>query len=248
MSVLLALAITLLLAVLPRLLPTPATYVLAAAPAEAMAQAMEAKPSGAAARPDNLLYFPVGLHPAERCLHGPLVVTGRVRIRPPLQFWRISAGEIRFGDCSRAPSGIQAISVGRRHAQAGEYRLKAGVCLKGDLAVQGDLYLERFSSVLGSVQASGGVWMDEGAEVAGAVIAHGSVRVGRRSRIAGPLMSKRSISLARECVIGAWQAPTSVSAARVRIHEGCKVYGQVLAEEGAQVNALAGADARPPPL
>ncbi|MED5607698.1 MULTISPECIES: hypothetical protein [unclassified Pseudomonas] len=255
MTLLLPLIIALLLVALPRLLPLPVAST-AGVPAAAAATwhacelpeppALPRPQAGAA--PSNLLYLPLGLHPADRCLHGPLVVEGLIRIRPPLQFWRISAGEIRFGDCSRTPTGIARVGGGRNQVEEGEYRVAAGGCLEGDLLVRGDLFLGRYSRVLGSVQVEGGVWMDEGAEVAGGILARGSVRVGRRSRVAGPLSAGRSISLGRDCVVGAQDWPTTVSADRVRINEGCKVYGQVLAEKGAQVNALAGAEASREPV
>lgn len=256
MTLLLPLFIALLLVALPRLLPLPVVST-ASVPAGAAAATWHAcelpeppslpKPQASTA-PNNLLYLPLGLHPADRCLHGPLVVEGLVRIRPPLQFWRICAGEIRFGDCSRTPTGIVAAGSGRRQVEEGEYRVAAGGCQEGDLLVRGDLYLGRYSRVLGSVRVEGGVWMDEGAEVAGAILARGSVRVGRRSRVAGPLSAGRSVSLGRDCVVGAQGSPTSINAERVRINEGCKVYGQVTAENGAQVNARAGAEAPREPV
>jgi len=256
MTLLLPLFIALLLVALPRLLPLPVVST-ARVPAGAVAATWHAcelpePPSlprpQASTPPNNLLYLPLGLHPADRCLHGPLVVEGRVRIRPPLKFWRICADEIRFGDCSRTPIGIARAGSGRRQVEEGEYRVAAGACLEGDLLVRGDLFLGRYSRVLGSVQVEGGLWMDEGAEVAGAILVRGSVRVGRRSRVAGPLSAGRSVSLGRDCVVGSQDSPTTVTADRVRINEGCKVYGQVLAEKGAQVNALAGAEAPREPV
>lgn len=264
MSMLLPLIIVMALVLLPRFLPAPLTSALRLPysggarrapraafclpgppdlPMPAAQPELPEQPLPAASQaPSNLLYLPFGLHPADRCLHGPLVVNGRVRIRPPLQFWRISAAEIRFGDCSRTPTGIAMVSNLRRQVEEGEFRLAAGSCLDADLQVHGDLFLGRYSCVRGSVQVDGGVWMDEGAEVAGAILARGSVRIGRRSRVAGPVSAGRSVSLGRDCVVGAQESPTTVSAARVRINEGCKVYGQVLAENGAQVSALAGAE------
>ena len=103
MTLLLPLFIALLLVALPRLLPLPVVST-ASVPAGATAATWHAcelpeppslpKPQASTA-PNNLLYLPLGLHPADRCLHGPLVVEGLVRIRPPLQFWRICAGEPR---------------------------------------------------------------------------------------------------------------------------------------------------------
>lgn len=253
MTALLPLAILLFLVLLPRLLPRPA-------PAGAMASELPEPPTGLlantpaepppgsqaeahpaplrAARPDNLLYLPLGLHPADRNLHGAVEVSGLLRIRPPLRFWSLSANEIRFGDCSRAPQGVAAVRAVERRVEGGEFRVAAGTCVNGDLQVHGDLYLGRYSTVRGSVQVEGGVWMDEGAEVAGAIVARGSVRVGRRSRVAGPLMVGRNLSLARECVIGAPLVPTRVSANSLRIVEGCRVHGRISAEGGAQVKAL----------
>ena len=240
---LLVAAICLLLVCLPRLLPQPT---LAEAPAH-LPVALESRPMPEplpeapppAARPNNLLYLPLGLHPADRNVHGAVSISGLLRVRPPLRFWSLSANEIRFGDCSRAPLGVVAVRASERRVEEGEYRVGPGTCVNGNLQVRGDLYLGRYSCVRGSIQVDGGVWMDEGAEVAGAIVARGSVRVGRRSRVAGPLMVGRNLSLARECVIGAPQVPTRVSASSLRIVEGCRIHGRISAENGAQVKAVA---------
>lgn len=245
MTALLVLAVCLSLMVLPRLLPHPAPA-LPEPPALSQVPVQSVQPERRAPvepqramQPDNLLYLPLGLHPADRQVHGAVEISGLLRVRPPLRFWSLSANEIRFGDCSRAPLGLAAVSSSMRHVEEGEFRVAAGDCVNGDLQVNGDLYLGRYSTVRGSVQVEGGVWMDEGAEVAGAIIARGSVRVGRRSRVAGPLMVGRNLSLARECVIGAPQLPTRISASSLRIIEGCRVHGRISAEGGAQVKALA---------
>lgn len=239
MTALLVVTVFLLLALLPRLLPQPVRVApagqLPAVPAPLPASALLSQ----AARPDNLLYLPLGLHPADRQVHGAVEVAGLLRVRPPLRFWSLSANEIRFGDCARAPCGARVVRAEERRTEEGEFRLAAGTCISCNLTVHGDLYLGRYSSVKGSLQVDGGVWMDEGVEVAGAIVARGSVRVGQRARVAGPLTVGRNLSLARDCVIGSAEAPTRISAKSMRIVEGCRVHGCISADDGAQVKALA---------
>ncbi|KAF1068803.1 MAG: hypothetical protein GAK45_01262 [Pseudomonas citronellolis] len=185
--------------------------------------------------PDNLVRLPLGLHPAERCLQAPISISGVLRVRPPLQFWSLSADEIRFGDSAGAPPGVSVAPPGERLQVVGDWLLTEGSCLEADLQVAGDLRLEANACLHGSAQVEGSVWLAEGAEVEGAIIARGSVRIGRHARVAGPLLASRSISLACECVIGSPELPTRVNARALWITEGCRIHGQVSAEEGARV-------------
>lgn len=177
-----------------------------------------------------------------------------IEVACPNSFTLLHASTVRFGATLPA-GGSSAPAQGFVHFKlpanvvwdAGAAR---GTCVdsldvddhttwRGDLVLQGDLWLGTGCRAVGSLKAHGIIVADTGCTVDGNIVAEGGIALGEGCSVRGSVISETAIVLSAGCVIGAPGHPATVSAPRIEVGAGVTVYGTVWASE--QGNVLAGA-------
>jgi cytoskeletal protein CcmA (bactofilin family) len=176
-------------------------------------------------------------------------------VEPGCRFSRLNAPRIVFGAVAvpggadrgpdrraglwRAPATAgppRSALVAGRWVAGGDVEIPAGEVFRGDLVVRGDLLLRRGAAVDGSVKAHGDVRLDPGAAVAGAIVATRSIHAVGRCAVGGPILAETEVKLGAGSVVGAPDAPATVSAPAIRIEPGVVVHGTAWAREDGTVS------------
>lgn len=186
-------------------------------------------------------------------LFGRLVAEDTMRIEGPISFQRIQAAAIRLGDdwqmepppppggevdISRLPHTLFYNAAMRRAVVNGDFVLPERSVLRGNLVVRGQLKIGHGCRVDGSVKAGGSVRIGRGAVINGSVISDQSVIALGGCRIFGPVVADRLVSIGPCSVLGAPDAPISVSSRFVLLKLPLVTHGTVWARARGKVIGL----------
>ncbi|GAA5783927.1 polymer-forming cytoskeletal protein [Chitiniphilus shinanonensis] len=168
---------------------------------------------------------------------------GRLDVKLPLHFKRLAADELCFGDCAPfQPAPAWPCHPGTQSVRTGDVKLDDGSHTHGDLFVHGDLHIGHHARINGGITVDGDVKVGAGTHISGGIIARGTLFIGPGARVSGPLLSHRQVVLSPRSVIGLWHQPASVTAPKVLLDSGCRVFGCVAASEhgwaGSNVGSL----------
>ncbi|MBV8206189.1 MAG: polymer-forming cytoskeletal protein [Acidobacteria bacterium] len=161
------------------------------------------------------------------------------------RFGRLHAPVIQVGldevPLLRRPSqfpgrSIMDLKLGRVMA-SGDFRLDCGDVLQGHVIAAGSVRVSAGSSILGSIKSHHNAHIGAGCEIQGAVVSSAALHISGGSHIRGPVIAEKELDIGAATQIGSPDAPTSVSAPRIRIAPGCVVYGTLWAREGGLVEA-----------
>lgn len=180
---------------------------------------------------------------AEARFFGRTSCTGVVTISPGCQFERLRGKAIHFGTqqwpSSRrssewlAPGNTQP-RLGRVRSQ-GDFHLGNSDAFNGHIVAAGSVTIADDVLVVGSVKAKANVEIGARSHVAGTVVSQGRTTIGDQCFLKGPVLSEGEIIVGPGTEIGSPDSPTTVSAPRVRIAAGAKVYGVAWARESGEV-------------
>jgi hypothetical protein len=136
---------------------------------------------------------------------------------------------------------IMDLRLGRVLA-SGDFRLDCGDVLQGHVIAAGSVWVHAGSRILGSVKSHHDGHIEKGSDIHGALISSSNLHIEGGSHIHGPVVAETELTIGAHTQIGNPDAPTSVSAPRIRIAPGCVVYGTLWARgegvvktEGAEV-------------
>ncbi|MET0311899.1 MAG: polymer-forming cytoskeletal protein [Burkholderiaceae bacterium] len=160
-------------------------------------------------------------------------------------FERLEAPEIRFGDGTQAPrlglpptepAPLDKIPGAVRQSPLlvlvrGDCALEAGKRYEGSLVVTGFLTIGAGAVLAGDVKARKGLSVGPGAHVLGAITCEKRIYMFPGSVARGPLICESDVLLGSGAVVGAPDAPTTVSANNMVVEEGVIAYGAVWAHE-----------------
>ncbi len=99
----------------------------------------------------------------------------------------------------------------------------------GDVVVTGCLILGEGARIRGNVKAHDRVTLGTSAEVTGHLFCGGDLSVGSRSILKGVVSAEGILDAGPGCVFGSIDAPTTVSAERIRVAVGVRMHGLVWA-------------------
>ena len=161
------------------------------------------------------------------------------------RFERVHAPAVLIG-CDALPSELQRpshyagrsimdIKLGRVLA-GGDFRLDCGDVLQGHVIAAGSVWLGAGSRVLGSLKSRHHAHIGRGSEIQGAVVSSTGLDVAGASHIRGPVIAEGELTIGPETQIGSPEAPTSVSAPRIRMAPGSVVYGTLWARDEGRVD------------
>ena len=114
----------------------------------------------------------------------------------------------------------------------------------GQLVATRDFVVGAGSLIDGSIKSRKRLTLEDHVEIKGAVIARRRIQIGEHAVIKGPVVGEEMVEIGAGSIIGTADEPTTITAERIRLGAGVKVYGTVWAREhglvtGALVDALA---------
>jgi cytoskeletal protein CcmA (bactofilin family) len=105
----------------------------------------------------------------------------------------------------------------------------------GQLIATKDFVVGAGSLIDGSIKSRRRLNLDDHVEVRGAVIARRAIQIGQHAVIKGPIVGEDVVEIGAGSIIGSPEEPTTITAERIRLDAGVKVYGTVWAREHGQV-------------
>ncbi len=99
------------------------------------------------------------------------------------------------------------------------------------IVCRGTLTIGRASQVSGNLKARRGLTIGSASRIDAALVCEGPIRVASGARIAGPIISETEIVLASGVIVGSELQPTTITAPRITLANGCQLSGSVWASE-----------------
>jgi hypothetical protein len=188
--------------------------------------------------------------PRDCVLHGRASAGRLLRLDSGSHFERLHAPRIEFGpamastpaDQRLAPlapgelgPGIVVEVTGRRWLVERDFEVPPGRLLNADLVVVGTLRIGAGSRVAGAIKSHRDLRIERGAGVDAAVVTGGDLHVAADCRLGGPVIAEGLAHFGGGCRVGTPEAPTTVSAERIRCAVGSVMHGTVWARELGEV-------------
>ncbi len=123
---------------------------------------------------------------------------------------------------------IQQGRLGRSRIR-GDIHFHPGEMFLGNIIATGAVRIDEKTRILGSAKAGTHIQLGTGAEVEGSLVSSGRIDVGPECLIRGPVLADKEIVIASGVQIGSPDSPATVSAPRIRISSGSRVYGTLWA-------------------
>jgi cytoskeletal protein CcmA (bactofilin family) len=105
----------------------------------------------------------------------------------------------------------------------------------GQLIATKDFTVGAGTLIDGSIKSRRRLTLEDHVEIKGAVIARKAIQIGQHAVIKGPIVGEDVVEIGAGSVIGSPDEPTTITAERIRLDAGVKVYGTVWAREHGQV-------------
>lgn len=102
---------------------------------------------------------------------------------------------------------------------------------QGQLIATKDFVVRAGSLIDGSIKSRRRMSLEDHVEIKGAVIARRAIQIGAHAVIKGPIVGEDMVEIGAGSVIGTPDEPTTITAERIRLDAGVKVYGTVWARE-----------------
>ena len=180
-------------------------------------------------------------------LYGRISSDGDMLLRSGCTFQRLNAPRIAMGSAgpkvksSRVPPSVAAPNgqtleepVGRRLIE-GDWEIRSGEVVTGNIVTRGNLRIEAGARVCGSVKSNGEMVLDSDVAVDGSLISAARMHIGPRCQIHGPVIAERGMVIESGSQFGTPQMPTSVSAPIIEVEEGSLFFGTLWAREEGRV-------------
>jgi cytoskeletal protein CcmA (bactofilin family) len=101
----------------------------------------------------------------------------------------------------------------------------------GQLIATKDFVVGAGTLIDGSIKSRRRLTLEDHVEIKGAVIARREIQIGEHAIIKGPIVGEDVVEIGAGSVIGTPDEPTTITAERIRLDAGVKVYGTVWARE-----------------
>lgn len=168
-----------------------------------------------------------------------------LRLRSRCSFARLNAPRIQIGQAENndlaQPESDLGASTGsvmpRRYLQDGDFAIRPGQVIRGNIVIRGRLRIGFGARVFGSVKGGRDVVLERNVLVEGSLVGADKVHIGPGCSVHGPVVAEREMFIASGTRCGSLQKPTTVSAPRITVEEGVVVFGTLWARESGQVVA-----------
>jgi predicted acyltransferase (DUF342 family) len=123
----------------------------------------------------------------------------------------------------------------RRWRVAGDFTLRSGEELQGNLVAASTVRLGDGCRVVGSIKSHGDTLVGAECEIDGSVVSTACVRIAGDSFVRGPVLAEEEVVVGPGAQIGAPDMLTTISAPRIRIAPGSLVHGTLWPREKGSV-------------
>jgi len=178
-------------------------------------------------------------------LYGRVSAECAISLQRGSRFGRMSAPVIRFGPTPQASTAQAAtrarapLSLPHDIVDASESRwlvngslaIPADACHSGDLVSRKQVSIGDHALLHGNIKSNGDLIIGSDVQIDGSLVATGKLLIGPRCTIKGPVVCDGQVVIGAGSVIGQPGAPTTVTAAEIRIEEGVLAHGTVWARE-----------------
>ena len=114
----------------------------------------------------------------------------------------------------------------------GDLTIPSGATFSGRLVVYGDVTIGDGARLGSSLKVHGNCVVGARAVVDGSLVVRGNVRLGEGSRVGAPVIAEGDAIISSGASIGRPDAPSSLTAERITLHNGAQVFGAVSARIG----------------
>jgi len=179
-------------------------------------------------------------------LYGRVSSDAVIRLHADCNFLRLNAPRIEIGQAAdhldpTPPGSTLPANLGtgasRRFFHDGDFKIRAGEVISGNLVIRGKLRIGAGARVCGSVKSDDDMVVENGVSVEGSLISAQQMRIGPHCAVHGPVIAERGLAIASGTRCGSGENPTTVSAPRIEVEEGVVVFGSLWAREYGQVVA-----------
>lgn len=178
-------------------------------------------------------------------LYGRVSAERAISLQRGSRFGRMSAPQIRFGAAfessapqpatrPRAPLSLPHDMIdasGSRWLVNGALAIPANATHRGDLVSRKQVSIGDYALLHGNIKSNGDMIIGSDVQIDGALVATGKLHIGPRCTIKGPVVCDGQVVIGAGSMIGQPGAPTTVTAAEIRVEEGVLAHGTVWARE-----------------
>jgi predicted acyltransferase (DUF342 family) len=180
-------------------------------------------------------------------LYGRISSDGDMLLRSGCTFQRLNAPRIAMGSAGAkvlssrvppsdtAPNGQAPEEPVRRRLIEGDWEIRSGVVVTGNVVSRGKLHIEAGARVRGSVKSNGEMVLDSDVVVDGSLISAATMHIGPRCQIRGPVIAEHGLVIESGSQCGTAQVPTTVSAPIMDVKAGSLFFGTLWAREQGRV-------------
>ncbi len=181
-------------------------------------------------------------------LYGRISSDAVIRLHADCNFLRLNAprieiGQVASGEDSTPSNPTFAANLGteasRRFFHDGNFEIRAGEVVSGNIVIRGKLHIHSGARVRGSVKSDDDMVVDRGVSVEGSLISAQHMHIGPHCAVHGPVIAEHGLAIASGTCCGSAENPTTVSAPRIEVEEGVVVFGTLWAREYGRVVASA---------
>jgi cytoskeletal protein CcmA (bactofilin family) len=174
-------------------------------------------------------------------LYGRISSESSIRLHAGCRFTRLNAPRIEIGPRETDETSAEDAAFGRpelviteRLLHEGDLSIAPGAVFDRHLVVRGELRVGAGAQLLGNVKAQKNVVLETGVRAYGSMISAAVLRIGPECHVRGPLIAEGLIAIGPGTTVGTIDSPTTVSAPRIEIVEGARVFGTLWAREQGQ--------------
>jgi len=176
-------------------------------------------------------------------LYGRISSDGYMWLRSGCTFQRLNAPRIAMGSAGDKvksirvppfvadPNGPSPEEPPRRRLIEGDWKIRSGEVVTGNIVSWGKLHIEAGARVCGSVKSNGEMVLDSDVVVDGSLISASTMHIGPRCKIHGPVIAEHGMVIESDSQCGTSQIPTTVSAPIIDAEEGSLFFGTLWARE-----------------
>jgi predicted acyltransferase (DUF342 family) len=179
---------------------------------------------------------------AQHCeLYGRISAGELIRLEHGCTFLRVHAPRIEVGTPASIKAGPQqsdghAIDAqSRRILHNGDFEVRNGEVIHGNIVTRGKLIVRAGARVAGSIKSNKDMLLESGVIVEGSVISAEQMVIGQNCSLHGPVIAERKMAIRSGTNCGNAAGPTTVSSPEIEVQEGVLIFGTLWARVSGRV-------------
>ena len=174
-------------------------------------------------------------------LYGRISAGESIQLERGCTFLRLNAPRIELGaptardtECFSDNPPITSRQA-RRTLYDGDFEVKAGEVVHGDLVTRGALHIRTGARVVGSVKSNRSMILEPEVIIEGSAVSMGDMVIGAESALHGPVIAEHRLTIHSNARFGSDQKPTTVSSLEIKTEKGVVIFGTLWARQAGKV-------------